>query len=386
MSLANSRDTSDYLDISVTFRAPRVAIVINGDGDWIFWARHAIYVACGIWGGYGFVLVPHKNGIIDPVILRGVRAYDPDYVVNLQTTVGQIDSAHPGHIDALMKGLKTTDLAPEDVASFRDRLAARIAPPSPDDLKARESVAAACSPYKIALGDDADVSKWRERETVVRSDVDNSSFSPVRHIRPNPGPRFGAVSTLNTPLGLLAANLCGLVCAPQIGTPDIKPPDETSFVFLIAGQRTKEWIVPSGSCFEQVDSIEGEDPKSAWEDTLIELGPVTDHAYADNPVLYVIGNEPEDFCLALLWERLYGRSIWIPDELWVDGVSPLAARHRRSLAQGLIDRTQDLHRPERCVLTSASWPHSGSVTLIFCAGSCTYSARCSARRSGARSR
>src|SRR6476661_4688959 len=97
----------EYADASVNFRAPRAAIVIRGDEGWIYWARKAIYACCGIWGGWGFVLVPHRKGVVDPVILRGVRAYDPDYVVSLPITLGEFEAIHPGEIEARIEQLRT---------------------------------------------------------------------------------------------------------------------------------------------------------------------------------------------------------------------------------------------------------------------------------------
>jgi hypothetical protein len=96
-------DVLEYADASVSYRAPRAAVLIRGDQDWIFWARQAIYACCAIWGGSGFVLVPHKNGVVDPVILRALRAYDPDYVVTLPITMGQFDTVHPGEMEAQLE-------------------------------------------------------------------------------------------------------------------------------------------------------------------------------------------------------------------------------------------------------------------------------------------
>jgi hypothetical protein len=71
----------------VGLSAPRVAVIFKGDGAWHYWARLAIHAASRLWGGRGFLLVPHVDGAVVPAMLHAARAYDPDYVV-LQRGVG----------------------------------------------------------------------------------------------------------------------------------------------------------------------------------------------------------------------------------------------------------------------------------------------------------
>jgi hypothetical protein len=352
--LANPDDSIQYTDVNISFRAPRVAIVIRADQNWIFWARHAIYTASQMWGGYGFILVPHRDGVVNPILMRSVKAYDPDYVVNIPITVKELDFLYPGHLNAQLEKLQNNGLAPEDLKSVRISLSQTVVPVASDDLQARESVVNACAPYRLALGDDSDVSKWAERITILRAEkygLDEAPFFRIDRITPTSRPRFGAASNENTPIGLLAANYSGLVRPPQIGEADIDESHEFALILGIAEPAARRRILPSWSCFEEVNSVDGEEPVSAWDDTQIELGPVSDGE--NQPVLYVIGNTAEDFCLALVWERLYGQALWIPDELWVDSASNLAAGHRQALVQGMINRT-DIYTSEQCLLTSVS--------------------------------
>jgi hypothetical protein len=51
---------------------------------------------CGqVWGGSGFLLIPHQNGQVSRQLRRLVRAYYPDYVVTLPMTIGQFDAMNP---------------------------------------------------------------------------------------------------------------------------------------------------------------------------------------------------------------------------------------------------------------------------------------------------
>jgi hypothetical protein len=79
----------DYVDARTTLRPARVAIVFDGGDDWHYWARLSIYAASRVWSGAGFILIPHREGEVGPLLLQAVRAYDPDYVVLLRVTLNQ---------------------------------------------------------------------------------------------------------------------------------------------------------------------------------------------------------------------------------------------------------------------------------------------------------
>ncbi|MGV0865725.1 hypothetical protein [Mycolicibacterium sp. XJ652] len=287
-----------------------------------------------------------------------MRAYDPDYVVTLPINLGDLDAVRPGEIDAQIEKLRADGAVIDDIESLRSQL--RGQPVSfEDDARARESVVAACSTYRMALGDDADISNWNERIASLHpNDVGLGPLTPVHLIKPDASPRFGARSDLNTPIGLMAASYVGLVENPTTAIADIDPKHVEDFVASITGRRSDTRIRPQWSCFEQVDVEEGaEEARVAWTDSQIELTWVSDSRH--NPVLYVVGNEPEDYCLALIWERLYGQSIWVPNELWVDETTTSTSQHRQWLTQGMIDLTRS-PGAESCLLTSVS----GDLQLV----------------------
>ena len=45
----------------MTLRPARVAVVFDGGDDWHYWVRLAIYAASQVWGGAGFILIPHRT-------------------------------------------------------------------------------------------------------------------------------------------------------------------------------------------------------------------------------------------------------------------------------------------------------------------------------------
>jgi hypothetical protein len=358
MMARNTSELLEYADVSLSYRAPRVAIVINGDHEWIYLARLAIYAACEIWGGYGFVLVPYRGaGVVNPAILRAIRAYDPDYVVTLPITIGQFDAVFPGTIDAHVRNFESEGYEPAVIESLRSDLI-RQQVPLREDGKARESVVAACSTYRMAMGDDTDVTEWTERTATLEANGTGlGPFTPVDRFRQRARPRFGAKSDLNTPLGLLAASVVGLVNEPTIDRAFVSASDEASLAFTLLDLGSPASIRSELSCFERIDTAKGGETQNAWVDSQTDLATVNDYRY--NRVLYVVGNEPEDFCLSFLWQRLYGQSLWLADELWANGATPTWERNRQAIAHGMRNLTRRSSGIDPVMLTSVSKDSDG---------------------------
>lgn len=94
----SSNEALSYALVSTTPRSPRVIIVIDGGEHWSYWVRRALYRAHQVWGGGGFAVVPHRSGRVNPVLLRGCEAYDPDFVVTYSPTVEDVEHFNPGCI------------------------------------------------------------------------------------------------------------------------------------------------------------------------------------------------------------------------------------------------------------------------------------------------
>lgn len=61
-------------------RAPRLALLVPGWGDWHFMARNGIHAITQMWGGAGWLVVPVVSADVNPALLAALREYDPDYV------------------------------------------------------------------------------------------------------------------------------------------------------------------------------------------------------------------------------------------------------------------------------------------------------------------
>jgi len=65
---------SGYADARMTLRPARVAVVFDGGEDWQYWARLAVYAASQVWGGAGFILIPHHTSADYQRVSRCVTA------------------------------------------------------------------------------------------------------------------------------------------------------------------------------------------------------------------------------------------------------------------------------------------------------------------------
>ena len=133
---------SDYVDARMTLRPARVAVVFDGGDDWHYWARLAIYTASQVWGGAGFILIPHRDGEVAPSLLLAASAYDPDHVVLLRITVRHFELARPGMQPLLLNGQPVTGAAREELV---EKAGAAVIDDASGE-KARQAVAAVCSP------------------------------------------------------------------------------------------------------------------------------------------------------------------------------------------------------------------------------------------------
>jgi hypothetical protein len=168
------------------------------------------------------MLVPHVGGAVDPVLLQAVRAYDPDYVVRLQTTVGQHEQVQPGSLPLQFNG--------EELAGAeRARAVDQVRDDSLSDLagvRARDAVAAVCSPHRRLDGSDGDVD---EHQTLIDTrfsadaalppglQVPFATLTPLSALAGVSRTGLSAPADWGGPLGVMVAARCGLAEEPTAG-------------------------------------------------------------------------------------------------------------------------------------------------------------------------
>jgi hypothetical protein len=138
-----------FQPLRMNLRPPRVVIVFDGSEGWPSHAARGLYECGQVWGGSGFLLVPHHAGEVATGVRRLARAYDPDYVVALETTIGQFEAVHPGVLPIRVDGRLLE-------GREREEFIAQVADDRFDDSqarRARESLARDCTPHRLWIGE-----------------------------------------------------------------------------------------------------------------------------------------------------------------------------------------------------------------------------------------
>ena len=347
-----------YSTVSMGLRPPRVVVVFDGGERWTYWARRALHLAGRVWGGSGFALVPHRRGKVDPTLLRACRAYDPDYVVVCPLTVRDAERIRPGLFDF------TSPDGESLTGSEREKFLTAVEDQPvdcPADVAACDRITEFCSVYRTKL----DGESWHEDVTLLetgsRSFHDALSvagvfseadlvLSPATLVVSACPPSWGGV------LGVLAASHAGVVEDPDPGASDVEVSRSTL-------NQLTSWIVgpPDASAPEELvwrpDGTQG---------TTVELSPippahirslaglvtVTSSPALSQVGLVVVGDSPEDFALARIWQLTFGFGLWLPSMLGVDQDAPPPA-----LTSGLRALLRRQRRDSRTLhVTSTSRP------------------------------
>lgn len=309
-------------------RPPRVAVVVPGGDHWDYWVRLAMFDASTRWGGAGYVLVPHLDGAVNGHLLEVLVTYDPDFVVELQPTLRQLEAAFPGDVPVRasegrvlegMERLKAIESVMDDPVSLRG-----------SDI-ARDNVARVCTPHRQTIGDD----QPSEHVEVlpVRGQDDNVPTCP-QPLDPN----GGLVTCPPDWSGSLAAATAahvGAAAEPQPGAEsalDVAEQRRLATMLLTAGVDRPD-SEPPDVLVQASEPDTQSAPESALERTMMGLTRVTRGFQRDRSRLLVIGDTADDFALAMIWDRLYGTSVWFPSELQPTGHGPLSSAARIALSR-----------------------------------------------------
>jgi hypothetical protein len=198
---------SDHVDGRMTLRPARVAVVLDGGDCWQYWARLAVYAASQIWGGAGFILIPHRDGEVPPSLLQAASVYDPDHVVLLRITVRHFELARPGVQPLRLNGQLVTGVA-------REELVEQVGDAVIDDAsgeKARLAVAEVCSPYRRQT----ESGEWTGELMALSAGRTGGDLTPISGLEGVPGgSRLAAPADWGGPLGVAVAARCGALVEP----------------------------------------------------------------------------------------------------------------------------------------------------------------------------
>jgi len=396
--LTDEGPQQDYAEAFFSLRAPRVAIVFPADTPhWDFFARKALWRANRLWGGAGFVLVPHHGGEVSDTVLRAVASYDPDYVVGHQVSWVELLTAYPKAQDLLVgeDGEKVTleSLGADDPAE--------VAPAEdPFTAEARRRVAVACQVYRRRFGPEpsttADPRALVQWDQVwSHSDEHHTHLDDIEHLTAasvvgtDRGACVAAPPGLAGAWGAWTAALAGAVAEPDL--PAVETSDESAttepsangvvdgspeaalegstasatsspedaadiaswfYSYLERGSRVVDPRPPDRFVHHEDGSTLAVDARSlppAWDRTTRALVRVGD-AFAHRRLTFIVGDTADDFALALICQRLYSNAFWI-HSAWSPKASGTVGRNARSALRMLGYRVRQLGH---AVVTSTS--------------------------------
>ena len=301
---------SEYVNARMTLRPARVAVVFDGGDDWHYWVRLAIYAVSQLWGGAGFILIPHREGEVEPSLLQAASAYDPDHVVLLRIAVRHLEVARPGVRTLLLDGKPATGTERQ----WLIETAGAAVLNDPPGEKARQAVATVCSPYRRRTTTGG---AWFEEMTALNADGTGGRLTPVSGLEGLPGgSRLAAPADWGGPVGVAVAARCGALVEPVPGgSPQMRDEERLDLIrwLLSDGERgTPPYSVvwhPAAAVSVLPSELETAFDVGRHGLTVIQRG-----FGPRRPALLVAGDEAADFALAFAWDRLYGRSRWLPSE------------------------------------------------------------------------
>lgn len=309
-------------------RPPRIAVVVPGGDRWDYWVRLAMFDASTRWGGAGYVVVPHLDGAVNTHLLEVLVTYDPDFVVELQPTLRQFEAAFPGAVsfDAPDgRRLEGTERLKAIESVMDDPV------PLTGSDAARDSVARVCTPHRQTFVDD----QPSEHVEVlpVRGQDDNVPTCPQQQ-----GPNAGLVTCPSNWSGRLAAATAarfGMAAEPEPGAePTLDAAGQHRLAtLLLTTSEDRPAYDPPDALVQPGRSDTRSAPVSALERTMVGLTRIKRSFPRDRSVLLVVGDTANDFALAMIWDRLYGTSVWLPSELQPIEQSPRSSAARIALSR-----------------------------------------------------
>ncbi|MFC7593692.1 hypothetical protein ACFQU3_00090 [Terrabacter sp. GCM10028922] len=248
-------------------------------------------------------------GNVLPALVRLAAAYDPDYVVTAQTTIGQHEAMYPGALR--VKGEDGEMLGGEQrTNALRYSLDSTMG--DPNARAARDLIAAACTPHRYMMPrDDGGEEPHEQLEVLSLRDERFGGHQPLSRTPV----ALDADARLNTGVPADIQGAWGLAAAVRygLGDPPVLPFEDASPIPFNTAKSVMRRALPSGRRYGPF-SDEGDTWTSAWEPSESATVRVQPWQASRKQHLVVVGCSADDFALAQGWHVLFGNSFWIPED------------------------------------------------------------------------
>jgi hypothetical protein len=303
--------------------------MFRGDTHWRSWARLALRAAGATWAGGGHLLVPYsEQGEVADTMLAAVAAFDPDHVVLLSPSLADHEEVAPGSLqlysnDRLLEGA-------ERAAAIKAGLTFR--PDDPVGDRARDLVAAACTPFKTEFPGVAS----HEMRTHIETDGSTGFRLDAQDLLGTDATYAAVPRGWTSDTALFVGALVGIEPDDERPRDDSEPAPAELLRYAMGRPRPAP---PIGMVSEGAAPPPGEVP--TWFDVL-DIG-VTAIArdFSRSAGAVVIGDGPTDFALAVAAQRLRGFGWWLTleslrdAELMRTAILPVLSRRLREDDDGV---------------------------------------------------
>jgi len=334
--LPDSVQRSAFRDVMVACRPQRVAISFDASEDWQTRAAVALAAAGNAWGGSGFILIPHRSGVVHPALLRMARLYDPDYVNEFNFT----------NEDVRPEGVEQAIMVDENGVQTRALIVSR--PVRRIVTRSPKALVDACSIYRTEVLED------RSPHGVgwMRSKALNN-MTPLAAM-PGQSRESGVYLTvparIGGTLGLAMAMRCGFILPPQAPF-QTEPTLEVSEddVGYALGIRTATMAMLQKTGDVAVGGRIPIDTRTGWSTTEVGLTNISFEHPMLRASIVVVGSAADDFCLALALMRMSRFVLWLP----LDVVETYPAKTDAAIFN-FFDDTERRHGKLKVTSTSLS--------------------------------
>lgn len=268
-----------------------MAVRVESEANWQSGLGLAMWLASGMWGGHGFIYMPHGANGLHPTLARILTAYDPDYLVDALWTFSDAEALEPGW---LARRIRDWPSEPEEAGPMEALVADRVVTGPADDVGADR-----CSPFYDLPGDRSTRVLWEQsggHDLHRAATLLDGKAKPVEFEVPS-----GLDPLLTLALGMRAGYAA-------------KPPLPLGRAVNDAAERMpREYINYALSTSRRPTADRLTALSTAWDQTragLVEIGKFRSLA---RPTA-VFGSTAEDFALAVALDRMFGATVWVPAE------------------------------------------------------------------------
>ena len=158
---------------------------------------------------------------------------------------------------------------------------------------------------------------WIEELTALNADGTGGDLTPISALEGVPGgSRLAAPAGWGGPVGVAVAARCGALVEPVPGSsPEMHDEERLDLIRWLLSN-SERGTLPYSAVWHPAAAVSvlPSDLETAFDWGRHGLTVIQSGFAPRRPALLVAGDEAADFALALAWDRLYSRSLWLPSE------------------------------------------------------------------------